>query len=59
MHPFGDGNGRTGRLLISLLIMHWGLLSQPLLYLSAFFEKHRESYFELLLAVSELGLWRK
>ena len=56
IHPFEDGNGRTGRLLLSLLLTHWKLLPQPLLYLSAFFDKHRDSYFELLLAVSEKGL---
>ncbi len=55
IHPFEDGNGRTGRLLLLLLLMRWDLLSQPLLYLSAFFEKYRERYFELLLAVSEEG----
>lgn len=42
-------------MLLLLLLICWGLLSQPLLYLSAFFEKHRERYFELLLAVSEEG----
>jgi Fic family protein len=60
IHPFEDGNGRTGRLLLLVILMRWGLLSQPLLYLSAFFEKHRETYFALLLAVSEegkLGNW--
>lgn len=59
IHPFEDGNGRTGRLLLSLLMMRWGLLPQPLLYLSAFFEKHSELYFELLLAVSEKGMLRE
>jgi Fic family protein len=59
IHPFVDGNGRTGRLLIVLLLVHWGLLPLPLLYLSAFFEKRRRDYFELLLAVSERGVWRE
>jgi Fic family protein len=54
-----DGNGRIGRLLISLLLVHWNLLSLPLLYLSAFFEHHRQDYYDLLLAVSERGAWRE
>ena len=58
IHPFEDGNGRTGRLLISLLLVCWKLLPQPLLYLSAFFESHRQDYYDLLLAVSERGAWR-
>jgi Fic family protein len=59
IHPFIDGNGRIGRLLLSLLLVHWDLLPLPLLYLSAFFEKHRQAYYELLLAVSTRGAWRE
>ncbi len=57
IHPFIDGNGRVGRLLISLLLTEWRLLSQPLLYLSAFFSHHRQNYYDLLIAVSERGAW--
>ncbi len=57
IHPFLDGNGRVGRLLIPLLLCHHGLLSQPLLYLSAFFDRRRQDYYGLLLAVSQAGAW--
>ncbi len=58
IHPFFDGNGRIGRLLISLLLVSWGLLPLPLLYLSAYFEQHRDEYIDKLLAISERGDWR-
>ena len=57
IHPFVDGNGRIGRLLLSILLVHWRLLPLPLLYLSAYFERHRPAYYELLLAVSQRGAW--
>jgi Fic family protein len=56
-HPFLDGNGRVGRLLITLYLVARGHLSQPLLYLSAFFEAHRDEYYRRLLAVSQRGDW--
>ena len=57
IHPFLDGNGRIGRLLIVLLLSAWQLLPQPLLYLSAYFESNRRTYYELLLAVSQRAAW--
>ena len=57
IHPFRDGNGRVGRLLIPLLLCAHERLSDPLLYMSAFFDKHREEYVDLLLRVSTRGAW--
>ncbi len=57
IHPFLDGNGRVGRLLITLLLAECGVLPTPLLYLSAYFEETREAYFAHLLAVTEAGAW--
>jgi len=59
LHPFFDGNGRVGRLLIALLMAHWGLLSQPLLYISGYLEQNRPEYYRLLQAVSEKGAWEE
>lgn len=57
IHPFHDGNGRVGRLLITLLLCEKGLLDQPLLYLSPFFERNRAEYQDLMLQVSQKGDW--
>lgn len=57
IHPFLDGNGRIGRLLAILLLIEWGLLSQPWLNLSAYFETHRPAYYDHLLSVSQRGEW--
>ena len=55
IHPFLDGNGRLGRLLIAFLLVEQGLLPQPLLYLSAYFERRRSDYYDRLQAVRERG----
>ncbi|RME26244.1 MAG: Fic family protein [Deltaproteobacteria bacterium] len=57
IHPFLDGNGRVGRLLITFLLVEKGLLSRPVLYLSHFFKLHRAEYYERLQAVRDSGDW--
>ena len=55
IHPYLDGNGRIGRLLIALLLEHWQVLPQPLLYLSLFLKRHRDEYYRLLGEVRRSG----
>ena len=57
MHPFVDGNGRVGRLLITFFMCERGYLPQPLLYLSAYFERNQGEYYDRLLRVSTVGDW--
>jgi Fic family protein len=57
IHPYLDGNGRIGRLLITLLLEHWNLLARPLLYLSLYFKRHRDMYYRRLDAVRTDGDW--
>lgn len=57
IHPFLDGNGRIGRLLIAFILHHEGILSRPLLYLSLYFKQHREEYYRLLDLVRLEGDW--
>jgi Fic family protein len=57
IHPFLDGNGRVGRLLIVLMLFDAGVLDQPLLYLSLYFKQHRDEYYRLLDTVRSEGDW--
>lgn len=57
IHPFLDGNGRIGRLLIAVLMEHWGLLQQPLMYLSGYLKQHQAEYYRRLSAIRTEGDW--
>lgn len=57
IHPFVDGNGRMGRLLISLFLTEKGLLSKPCFYMSAYLQEHREEYYAALGEISRTGCW--
>jgi Fic family protein len=57
IHPFLDGNGRLGRLLITFLLCTQGILKEPILYLSLYFKTHRRQYYDLLQGVRERGDW--
>jgi len=59
IHPFLDGNGRVGRLLITLLLCEEGALTKPILYLSLYFKTHRQQYYELLQQVRDDGAWNE
>ena len=57
IHPFSDGNGRVGRLLLSLIILLWGPLTKPWLFMSSFFERNKEEYTDRLFNVSARAEW--
>lgn len=59
IHPFRDGNGRLGRLIMTLSLCKYGLLSKPYIYVSEYFSKHEEKYKDLLLRVSTEGAWEE
>ena len=59
IHPYPDGNGRIGRLLITLFLCASGVLPEPLLYMSAYFARDRQRYYDELFAVSETGDWEQ
>lgn len=58
IHPFSDGNGRTGRILNALYLVQQGLLTQPVLYLSSYIVRYKPEYYQLLREVTEKGAWQ-
>jgi len=59
IHPFADGNGRVGRMMITLMLIDNGTLPQPLLYMSPYLERHKDRYIDLMYAVSRDGAWEE
>jgi len=59
IHPYADGNGRLGRLIITLMLVEKGLIDRPLLYLSLFFKEHKQKYYDLLMDVRIKGAWEE
>ncbi len=57
IHPFGDGNGRVGRMIIPLVLFGYDMLSSPMFYLSAYLERHRETYYDRLFGITAAGRW--
>lgn len=57
IHPFLDGNGRLGRLLIAALLEHWGLLAEPIMYLSGYLKQHQAEYYRQLSNIRSEGDW--
>ncbi|MFM8478954.1 MAG: Fic family protein [Planctomycetaceae bacterium] len=57
LHPFNDGNGRVGRMILPLVLYGNGLLSSPMFYLSGYLERHRETYYERLYQITKSGQW--
>jgi Fic family protein len=57
IHPFSDGNGRVGRMILPLILHGYGLLSSPMLYLSAYLERNRDIYYERLHQITASGQW--
>jgi Fic family protein len=58
IHPYLDGNGRIGRLLIAALFEHWGLLPEPIMYLSSYLKQHQSEYYSRLSAIRAEGDWQ-
>jgi Fic family protein len=59
IHPFADGNGRVGRILIPIILMQKGILDRPILYISPYIEEHKDQYIDLMHEVSRIGVWEE